>query len=81
MFNELRNARRFGAHDRPPCANCGNQTFLTRRAPPAAHPLRLERQTFTCIECNLDFERVADADGRPVRPTVIEGVCRESDHL
>jgi hypothetical protein len=35
-------------------------------------------QTF---ECNLDFERVVDADGRAVRPTVIEDVRRESDHL
>src|SRR5262249_6357331 len=28
--------------------------------------LHLERQTFTCLECNLDFERVLDADGKAV---------------
>jgi hypothetical protein len=66
MRNDARNAYRFGAHDKPPCANCGNRTFLTRRSPAAA-ALHLERQTFTCLECDQDFERVVDARGKPVR--------------
>jgi hypothetical protein len=66
VLNELRNARRFGARDKLPCANCGNRTFLTRRSPAAAYALKLERQTFTCVECDLDFERVVDADGSAV---------------
>jgi hypothetical protein len=63
MGNDLRSARRFGAHDKPLCANCGNRTFLTRRSPAAAYALHLERQIFTCLECDQDFERVVDADG------------------
>src|SRR6516164_3715042 len=63
-MNKSWNVRCFGAHDKPPCASCGNQTFLTRRSPAAAYALQLERQIFTCLECNLDFERIVDADGR-----------------
>jgi hypothetical protein len=66
MLHGSRDARGFGAHDRPPCVNCGNRTFLTRRSPAAACAFQLERQTFTCLECGLDFERVVDAQGGPV---------------
>jgi hypothetical protein len=66
MLHGTRDAHSFGAHDRPPCVNCGNQTFLTRRSPAAAYAFQLERQTFTCLECDLDFERVVDAQGKPV---------------
>ena len=66
MRNDARNAYRFGAHDKPPCANCGNRTFLSRRSPAAA-ALHLERQTFTCLECDQDFERVVDARGKAAR--------------
>ena len=72
MTNHVRNARRFGAHDKPLCANCGNRTFLTRRSPAASYALELERQTFTCLECGQDFERVVDANGKAVRSTAIE---------
>ena len=71
MLYGTRDARSFGAHDRPPCVNCGNQTFLTQRSPAAAYALQLERQTFTCLECNLDFERVVGADGKAVRSTAL----------
>jgi hypothetical protein len=67
MTNDVWNAGQFGAHDKPPCANCGNRTFLARRSPVSDQALHLERQTFTCLECNLDFERVVDADGKAVR--------------
>jgi hypothetical protein len=66
MNNDVRNTRRFGAHDRPPCANCGERTFLTRRSPASAYALKLERQTFTCRRCDQDFERIVDADGKTV---------------
>ena len=69
MTNDVWNARHFGAHDKPPCANCGNRTFLARRSP--AYALHLERQTFACLECNLDFERVVGADGKAVRSTAL----------
>jgi ribosomal protein S27AE len=69
MISDVWNARRFGAHDKPPCPNCGNPTFLARRSPVSDYALHLERQTFTCLECNLDFERVVDGDGRPLRNT------------
>jgi hypothetical protein len=68
-MNGSRDARSFGAHDKPPCAICGNPTFLARRSPVSDHALHLERQTFTCLECKLDFERVVDADGKLLRST------------
>ena len=55
----------------PPCANCGNRTFLARRSPASDHALHLERQIFACLECNLDFERVVGADGKAVRSTAL----------
>ena len=67
MKDDAWNARHFGAHDKPPCANCGNPTFLARRSPVSDRALHLERQTFTCLECNFDFERVVGADGNPLR--------------
>jgi hypothetical protein len=66
MTNDALRPRRFGADDKPPCVNCGNRTFLTRRSPPAAYALQLERQTFTCLDCDQHFERVVDAQGRPI---------------
>ena len=62
MLKEARIARRFGAHDKPLCANCGNRTFLSRRSPAAEYALKYERQTFTCLECESEFERVVDAN-------------------
>jgi hypothetical protein len=67
MVDDARSARRFGARDKPPCANCGNRTFLTRRSPASSYALQFERQTFTCLECDQDFERVVDVEGKPVR--------------
>jgi hypothetical protein len=64
MIDDARSTRRFGTHDKPPCANCGNQTFLTRRSPAASYALQFERQTFTCLGCDQDFERVVDAEGK-----------------
>jgi transposase-like protein len=72
MIDDARNARRFGAHDKPPCANCGKPTFLTRRSPAAEHALEYERQTFTCPGCGREFERVVDADGKATKATAIE---------
>jgi hypothetical protein len=70
---------RLWRHDRPACVNCGDQTFLTRRSPAAAYALQLERQTFTCLECDLDFERVVDAQGKPVaRLSVAELTARSA---
>jgi hypothetical protein len=71
MNNILWNARHFGAHDKLPCVNCGKRTFLARRSPVSDNALHLERQTFTCLECNLDFERVVGADGMAVRSTAL----------
>jgi hypothetical protein len=72
MTNNAWNARRFGARDKLPCANCGNRTFLTRRSPAASYALQLERQTFTCLECDQAFERVVDADGNVMQSPAIE---------
>lgn len=72
MGNDTQYACRFGAHDRPLCENCGNRTFLSRRSPAAAWALQLERQTFTCLECDQDFERVVDENGKS--STAIESV-------
>jgi hypothetical protein len=66
MVDDARSVRRFGAHDRPPCANCGNRTFLTRRSPASSNALQFERQIFTCLQCDQDFERVVDVEGKPV---------------
>jgi hypothetical protein len=55
--------RDFGVDDKPRCPNCGELTFLTRRAPAAEHALEYERQRFTCPGCGLELERVVDADG------------------
>ena len=72
MIDDARSTHRFGAHDKPPCANCGNRLFLTRRSPAAFYALQLDRQTFTCLECDQDFERIVDADGKAVRSMAIE---------
>ncbi len=72
MLNSSGNARCFGAHDRPVCANCGNWTFVTRRSPAADYAVQLERQTLTCLECDQDFERVVDAEGRAVRSAAVD---------
>jgi hypothetical protein len=73
MTYDVVNARHFGAHDKPLCANCGKRTFLPRRSPASDNALHLERQTFTCLECNLDFERVVGADGKAVRSKALVG--------
>jgi ribosomal protein S27AE len=74
MTNDVWNARHFGAHDKPLCANCGNRTFLARRSPASDYAPHLERQKFACLECGLDFERVVDANGTAVRSrTVAQG--------
>jgi len=64
MLNQPRNPRGFGVDDKPRCPNCGELTFLTRRAPAAEYALEYERQTFTCPGCERQFERVVDAKGR-----------------
>ena len=66
MIGEMRIARSFGAQDKPPCANCGCQTFLTRRSPAAENALEYERQTFTCPECELQFERIVNVAGKAI---------------
>jgi hypothetical protein len=66
MRDQLGNPRSFGVDDKPRCTNCGALTFLTRRSPAADHALGYERQTFTCPGCGQEFERVVDADGKPV---------------
>jgi hypothetical protein len=71
MTNDVWGAGHFGAHDKPPCAYCGKRTFLARRSPASDNALHLERQTFICLECNLDFERVVGADGKAVRSTAL----------
>ena len=77
MLNQSRNPRGFGADDKPRCPNCGELTFLTRRAPAAEHAPQYERQTFTCLECDEDFERVVDADGKAVRSIAIGLALRQ----
>src|SRR6516162_4172732 len=66
MLNLTRNPRGFGVDDKPRCTNCGALTFLTRRSPAAEQALAYERQTFTCPGCGQDFERIVDAEGKPV---------------
>ena len=66
MLRLTRNPRGFGVDDKPRCTNCGALTFLTRRSPAAEHALEYERQTFTCPGCVQEFERVVDAEGKPV---------------
>ena len=67
MLNQPRNPRSFGVDDKPRCPNCGELTSLTRRAPAAEHALEYERQTFTCLGCERQFERLVDARGKRVR--------------
>jgi DNA-directed RNA polymerase subunit RPC12/RpoP len=67
MIGEVRIARGFGAQDKPPCANCGSRTFLTRRSPAAEDALEYEQQTFTCSACGRQFERTVDAAGKTIR--------------
>jgi hypothetical protein len=67
MLNQSRSPRAFGADDKPRCPNCRELTFMTRRAPAAEHALEYERQTFTCVGCERQFERVVDARGKRVR--------------
>jgi transposase-like protein len=64
MLKQPRNPRGFGVDDKPRCPNCGELTFLTRRAPAAEYALEYERQTFTCPGCERQFERVVDAEGK-----------------
>ena len=45
---------------------------LTRRSPAAPYELQLERQTFTCLECDQEFERIVDAQGKLARSITIE---------
>jgi hypothetical protein len=72
MLNNSRGVRHFGAHDKPLCTTCGEPTFLTRRSPAAPYELQLERQTFTCLECDQEFERIVDAQGKLARSITIE---------
>jgi hypothetical protein len=71
MIDDARNARGFGVHDKPLCANCAKPTFLTRRSPTAEHALEYERQTFTFPGCGSEFDRVVDAAGKAIRSTGI----------
>jgi len=66
MSKEAWISRSFGVRDKPRCAYCGEQTFLSRRAPAADYAREYEQQTFTCLKCNKNFERVVDANGTPV---------------
>jgi hypothetical protein len=66
MLNLTRKPRGFGVDDKPRCTNCGAWTFLTRRSPAAEYAIEYERQTFTCPGCGQEFERVVDAEGKPV---------------
>ena len=65
MPYQQRKPRRFGADDRPACPNCRKPTFLTRRGPDADYDIQHERQTFTCLACGHQIERIVDADGNP----------------
>lgn len=55
--------RHFGLDDKLRCPNCGALTFLSRRSPIGLHAREYERQRFTCPACELELERVVDADG------------------
>lgn len=72
MIEDARIASRFGTQDKPPCANCGTRTFLTRRSPAAKQALKYERQTFTCPGCQREFDRIVDADGKVIRGAAIQ---------
>jgi hypothetical protein len=67
MLDQPRNPRGFGADDKPRCPNCGELTFLTRRAPAAKDVVEYERQTFTSFGFEREFKRVVDARGKRVR--------------
>ena len=54
----------FGSTDQPPCEDCGQPTYLSRRAP---HPTRgptYEFQTFSCQSCGHSQSRDADWRGK-----------------
>jgi hypothetical protein len=54
----------FGTTDQPACEQCGQSTFLSRRAP---HPTRgphYEFQTFSCPGCGHTQTRDADWRGK-----------------
>ena len=67
MLNQPRDPQGFGVDSKPRCPNCGELTFLTRRAPASEHALEYERQTFTCVGCERQFKRLVDARGKRVR--------------
>ena len=46
----------------------------------AEHALAYERQKFTCPGCGQEFERVVDAEGKPVE-VADSGVARSVDGL
>jgi hypothetical protein len=60
-----RTARSFGADDRPVCPQCGKIMWLTRRGPNGEFDLTHERQTFSCIKCEYEVQRIVDAEGKP----------------
>ena len=72
MRDQRGNPRGFGVNDKPRCPSCGEPMFLTRRSPAADYALQYERQTFTCPDCDQEFERVVDAAGKPVAISSIQ---------
>jgi hypothetical protein len=69
----LREPRGFGVDDKPRCPNCGELTFLTRRAPAAEYALEYERQTFTCPGCERQFEREVQRKTQTESPVSTRG--------
>jgi Uncharacterized conserved protein (DUF2285) len=53
----------YGADDRPPCAKCSVETFLSRRTPHPTLGVGYELQTFTCFNCGDIQTRAADQHG------------------
>jgi Uncharacterized conserved protein (DUF2285) len=53
----------YGADDRPPCAKCSVETFLSRRTPHPTLGVGYELQTFTCFNCGDIQTRAADRYG------------------
>ena len=54
----------FGSTDQPACEQCGQPTFLSRRAPHPARGPHYEFQTFSCPGCGHSQTRDADWRGK-----------------
>lgn len=59
--------RSFGADDRPRCARCRSEMYVSRREPHPEHGPDYELQTLLCKGCDNKESRSVDEHGNPPR--------------